>query len=394
MDIKDVKLIKGMKNEEVNKLVFTWIEFLDEEYLGNKYKHNWKCTCGKTFKRDWGKIRERKSIKCEDCVYLYRKPMATENHKSKVENTKFKYIKSYFNGDFLENGEEVKRKPFMRIKCCGCLKEFDIRVDYFKNDIAICPYCNPYLRLPKKEESLSFLFPEVANMIVSNEKGDVISFEDCYKISAYSSMKFSFKCKECGKVGDLRSLNQIVRHGYHCYYCSDNKSTPNKFMVELLKVINIDFKSEKTFNWSNRKQYDFYIPSLKMIIEMNGIQHYENCGLTKRTLEEEQQNDEYKECLALKNGIEKYVIVDCRYSTFEWLKENVAEQLKNIFELDNINWNNIWECCQTSLIVKSWELWNEGLSTKEISETLNIGKTTVVRYLNRGNEIGKCKFGK
>ena len=62
MDIKDVKLIKGMKKEEVNKLVFVWIEFLDEEYLGSKYKHNWKCTCGKVFKRDWGKIRERKIV--------------------------------------------------------------------------------------------------------------------------------------------------------------------------------------------------------------------------------------------------------------------------------------------------------------------------------------------
>ena len=64
------------------------------------------------------------------------------------------------------------------------------------------------------------------------------------------------------------------------------------------------------------------------------------------------------------------------------------------FELNDIDWDGIWENCQISLVVKTWELWNEGMSTKEIANVLNIGKTTVNRYLHRGNEIGKCKFDK
>ena len=131
-----------------------------------------------------------------------------------------------------------------------------------------------------------------------------------------------------------------------------------------------------------------------MIIEMNGIQHYEECNLTKRTLREEQENDDYKKQLALKNGIERYIIIDCRYITLEWLKENTIEQLKSIFDLNNILWTNLWENCQSSLVVRVWELWNKGYPTKEISNMLDIGKTTVARYLHKGNEIGRCKFGK
>ena len=393
MNINDIKLVKGMNKKEVNDLISEWLIFLDEEYLGSKYKHNWECKCGKSFVRDWGKIRLRESIKCENCTYQPRKLKAIESHKEKVKNTNYEYIKSYFDGDILENGDKVAKKPFMRIKCKECNTELDIRVDYFKNDISICPYCNPYLRIPKKEESLAYLFPHIAEIIEEDEKGRKISFDDCYKISAYSNMKFKFKCNKCEEIGDLRSLNQVVQHGYVCHYCSDKKSIPNKFMVELLKIMNIDFKSEKTFKWSEGKQYDFYIPNLNMIIEMNGIQHYEESP-RGRSLKEEQENDVYKKELALNNNVENYIVIDCRYSTFEWLKKNVIKELDNIFNLNNVDWNKIWINCQKSLVIQTWELYNQGMSTKEIAKELNIGKTTVGRYLHKGNEIGKCKFGK
>ena len=126
---------------------------------------------------------------------------------------------------------------------------------------------------------------------------------------------------------------------------------------------------------------------------MNGIQHYEESP-RGRSLKEEQENDVYKKELALNNNVENYIVIDCRYSTFEWLKKNVIKELDNIFNLNNIDWNKIWINCQKSLVIQTWELYNQGMSTKEIAKELNIGKTTVRRYLHKGNEIGKCKFGK
>lgn len=392
--MKNIKLTKGMNKEEINNLISEYLEFLDDKYLGSNYKHNWRCKCGKTFIRDWGKIRERTSIKCDKCVYARRKLKAIESHKNKVQDSIYMYIKSYFNGDVLIDGTIVTRKPFIKIRCKKCNEEFDIRYDYFKNDISICPCCNPYLRLPKKEKSIAYLSPDIAKTIIEDENGRKISFEDCYKISNYSGMKFKFKCEFCGKIGDLRSLNQIVQHGYACPYCRDGMSTPNKFMTELLKMLNIDFCSEKTFDWSNRRRYDFYLPNLKTIIEMNGIQHYEESRLTNRNLIEEQENDVIKKELALKNGIKNYIVIDCRYSTFDFIKENTIKELKNIFNLNNIDWDNVWLKCQEKIVVKTWDLYNRGFSTTEISEILNIGKTTVLRYLHKGESIGKCKIKK
>jgi hypothetical protein len=73
MELRDVKLTKGMGNEVVNELISKWITFEDEEYLGCSYKHNWKCKCGNVFTRRWNDIRRHSSIDCFDCIYNYNK---------------------------------------------------------------------------------------------------------------------------------------------------------------------------------------------------------------------------------------------------------------------------------------------------------------------------------
>ena len=67
MEIKNIKLTKGMKKEEVNELVLEWVELLDDIFLGVEYKHNWKCKCGENFIRTWDKIRYYESIRCLSC---------------------------------------------------------------------------------------------------------------------------------------------------------------------------------------------------------------------------------------------------------------------------------------------------------------------------------------
>lgn len=70
MSIKNIKLIKGMRKEDVNKLIIEYLEFLDDEYLGSGYKHNWKCKCGNTFIRRWNDLRRHENVKCIDCIYI------------------------------------------------------------------------------------------------------------------------------------------------------------------------------------------------------------------------------------------------------------------------------------------------------------------------------------
>lgn len=65
MSLKNVKLIKGLANGEVNKLTSPFgVQLLDEVYLGTDFKHKWKCECGREYTRTWKLIRGRESKFC------------------------------------------------------------------------------------------------------------------------------------------------------------------------------------------------------------------------------------------------------------------------------------------------------------------------------------------
>ena len=119
-----------------------------------------------------------------------------------------------------------------------------------------------------------------------------------------------------------------------------------------------------------------------MIIEINGIQHYEKSN-RGRSLEEEQLNDKFKKELALNNSIDNYIIIDCRYSKFDWLKENIIKELSSYFNLSNVNWELAWEESQNSLCVKTWELFEQGYSIKQIAEELKLCRVTITNYIKK-----------
>ena len=261
----------------------------------------------------------------------------------------------------------------------------------FYNSNCSCSYCGNFKTHWK--DSLAYNYPKVAKMIAIKENN--LTFEDCYNIAPFSSKKFYFKCNECENISsNKKTLGNIIKQGYSCEFCSDGLPTTEKFMANILKQLDIKFKTQlnKTdFDWCGYFKYDFYIPSLNMIIETHGEQHYIESKDWK-SLEEEQWNDLFKYKCA-KNHVDNYIVIDCRYSTLEWLKENIIKELGGYFDLSNINWELAWEESQNSLCVKVWELWNGGVcDTIKISEILNIHKTTVTRYLKKGNECKKCSY--
>lgn len=256
-----------------------------------------------------------------------------------------------------------------------------------------CGYC--YRRKVHYKDSLAYNYPNVAKMIAISENN--LTFDDCYCISCHSGKRFYFQCLDCESISTKRkSLDSIIKKGYSCEYCSDGISIPNKFITNVLNQLDEDFITElssKKFNGKNYFRYDFYLFKINSIIEANGLQHYEECSsLTKRSLEQEQMNDLFKYKCA-KNHINNYIVIDCRYSTLEWLKENIIKELSPYFNLNNINWELAWEESQNSLCVKSWELWNSGIhDIIEISKILNITRNTTTIYLKCGVECGKCTY--
>ena len=166
---------------------------------------------------------------------------------------------------------------------------------------------------------------------------------------------------------------------------SDGVSIPEKFMWNVLRELNIEFKTQlnkKDFKWCQSYKYDFYVSSLDMIIETNGMQHYERGfeSCKGRTLKEEQKNDRLKKELALNNNIKNYVVIDCRKSELEWLKENVIKELNRYFDLSNIDWGLVWNNSLKNLVYEVKRLVEEGCNNKQIAKILGISEGTVERY--------------
>lgn len=218
--------------------------------------------------------------------------------------------------------------------------------------------------------------------------------EDAYTVTIKSGKEIEAICPECKTEKNIK-MSTLSTYGLACGFCSDGISIPEKFIMNLLIELNIEFIRQKSFNWSKNKKYDFFIPSLNIIIEAHGLQHYKdnNKFTNRRNLKEEQENDDLKEKLAKENGIENYIIIDCRESELEWLKNNCIKNLSDLFSLDKIEWNNNFIKCQRSLMIETCKLWDEGIkSGLIISKKLNITYVTALTYLKRGRDIGICSY--
>jgi very-short-patch-repair endonuclease len=152
-----------------------------------------------------------------------------------------------------------------------------------------------------------------------------------------NSNKYWFNCEKCELDFDTKLYN--VNSGYWCPFC--NNKTELKFykiMKEMFPSILYQFKEE----WCKNKTYlpfDFCIPEYKIIIELDGPQHFKQI-MNWKSPEEQQETDLYKEKCANNNGYSTIRIVqsDIFDDTYDWLKElnECIEELKNGDEIANI----------------------------------------------------------
>lgn len=221
-----------------------------------------------------------------------------------------------------------------------------------------------------------------------------IDISETNKLTPGSNRKIELRCPDCGHKKFMK-INALSIRGFSCNFCSDGVSLPEKFILTLLKALNFNFETQFQPTWSMKKRYDFYVLDFNLIIEAHGNQHY-NSGFTDidgaMTLEQQKKNDELKRKNAKNNGFE-YVEIDCRRSSFAWLRDNTAEQLSKYFDFSEVDWASIYEKSQNSLCIEAWKLWNEGIrSTVKIGEQLKINRNTISAYLKRGAEIKKVDY--
>lgn len=261
------------------------------------------------------------------------------------------------------------------------------------NVLCSCEYAR---RFDPKINSIFAIDKDFAKLFVHKE--------DTIKYSVHSIESAEFECPKCGKIISKR-IADVYRRGLSCSYCSDNIPFAERIMYSFLNMQKnyLDEKSfdfHKTFDWSKRKEYDFYfeVNSIPYIIEMNGEQHYIERKNSKICvdLKFQQNNDEYKRSLALENCISylNYIQIDCRKSDYTFIKNNIINsRLNEIFSLDDFDWNSCLQSTCTSLLVKVCTLWNEGVHcASAIKKETRLSDTAVYKFLCRGRDIGLCDY--
>ena len=115
-----------------------------------------------------------------------------------------------------------------------------------------------------------------------------------------ANIKYKFDCPNCNKIY-VASPNSIFRG----VWCKCTKHKTEKKLYEFLDT-NCDsvIDTQKTFKWCKNKHslpFDFYIADYKLIIELDGAQHFRQISNWKSP-EQRQKIDKYKMDLANKHG--------------------------------------------------------------------------------------------
>lgn len=226
-------------------------------------------------------------------------------------------------------------------------------------------------------------------------------YDEAKKYSHGSCKKVGVICPFCGtKKSKKIGVNSIVgNNGIGCN-CKDGVSYPEKFMSKLLSVVEVEHVTQYSPLWANEKFYDFYIPALNAIIEVHGQQHYltqENRPPSWRTYEEEHENDLLKFDLSVINGIEYYIVLDCRKSELEWIKNSImSSKLPKLlgFKEEDIDWLKCEEYTKTNKvkeICKSYMAKGKP-SPQDLARFYNTNQQTINQYLKDGTRLGWCDY--
>ena len=226
-----------------------------------------------------------------------------------------------------------------------------------------------------------------------------LSEQDAKTHTKGSEDKVFVICPKCNKKKEIR-IYDIYRHKSIGCTCGHGVSYPERFMMNVLEQLNIEYifqLTKTTFDWCGDNKYDFYIPLTKSVLETHGMQHYKWTGFT-RTLKEEQENDRIKYELALQNGIkeEEYVVIDCRYSDKEYIKNNILKsKLNKLFDLSKVDWKKCEEFALDSLVKEVCLKWNKKSELETVghlAEYFGLNKQTIIKYLKRGAELDWCIY--
>lgn len=366
MNIKDVKLKKGMSREEVNDLIGVWLTLENEVYVNAKHKHNWKCKCGNVFIRNWDHIKRRNSFLCIECGIKNRNKKGGKKSSRKLSREKVAEILNENGyeliGEYINNRTPIVMKcPSGHItdtmilssfkkgcRCSVCSRKAKLTYDFVKSQFEKEGYIMISETYKNANTKLHVQCPNNHDWYV--KYGHFYSGKRCGVCSNNKKLNYDFIKSEFEKEGyrllsdeyiNAKSkLNIICNFGHETHTmtwnnfkrgqrCSEcNISKGEKRINTWLKINNIEFIPQKTFNGligtkGGNLSYDFYLPKYNLLIEYQGEFHDGNVPhQTQEDFNMQQEHDRRKREYAKENGIGLLEI-------WYWDFDNIEEILKN-----------------------------------------------------------------
>lgn len=241
----------------------TDFKLLDTEYINCKNKLKLQCKCGNKHELNFDVIKNLGQSCCPEC-----------SANNKIENKRrksFLKIKKFVeeNSDSILLEKEYKNnRTKMKFKC-KCGNEFITTYGHFKGQNK--RECNDCGDLRRTGKFKPYTIEKVR---------DIIKSKECELLSnnyIKNNQKLDIKCK-CGEkfVTDLATFKG--KNKIRCDKCTKKQSSYSRLVEDFLIKNNIVFIKEYRFkNCRNilPLPFDFYLPKLKVCIEVDGELHYE-----------------------------------------------------------------------------------------------------------------------
>ena len=330
-------------------------------------------------------------LKCLQCGELTTRRAQQINKDIKCKGCARKMEYYRFNIGDIVNGLQILEKQkqlrsngkTQRAYLCKCVVDGYISVHSEDNLLKNkgCPVCTDTI-IVRGINDINTVSPWLGDLLECKEDG--------YECGIGSHKKVKFKCPYCGTITRSIAVYNVYNAKHiACRKCGDGVSMPEKIMYGVLEQLNLNFEYQKRFDWSCGKFYDFYIPSLSMIVETHGLQHYRKDNAAWDSLEFVQANDSFKKDIAIANDVKSYIVIDCSNASPLSLIKSYKQVLSQYFNLECLDLNTIILNSSRSFCIRAGDLWNQGNhDVYSIANIIHMHHGTVRKYLRILTKIG------
>lgn len=298
-----------------------------------------------------------------------------------IPNQKVNYKYQYDIGDIVSFNEtnfkilsqrRIDNKTGYLVEClaCGYIHEKRQSSLDLKRECACCS-CRIVV---KGINNASHLYPHINQFLVNKEDGENLTPYDVHK-------PVKTKCPNCGYVNDKSRMVKLCKD-FKCTQCMSG-SRAERIVTNILKNGKYNFESQFIVG---DYRYDYYIPFLNMLLEVDGEQHRVEVKHFKISLKEQQLIDYKKEQLAHSLG---YTFKRIDIDTYESI-ESIIKKL-SFLEFDK---TNIYNYLLDTEFVQFVELYNQGFLMKNIKKILNTHKKRVSHMAELASSLNLIVYNK